>query len=45
MVNYADLDDEALIGKDFWDMVGGVSTYEEVSEIFRRLAKKKTRTC
>lgn len=40
-VNYMDLANEVLIGKEFWDMVGGKGTYEEVLSIYQEAGKEK----
>ncbi len=40
-VNYMDLEDEVLIGKEFWDLVGGEGTYEEVLEIYQEVGREK----
>lgn len=40
-VNYMDLANEVLIGKEFWDMVGGKGTYEEVLSIYQEVGKEK----
>lgn len=40
-VNYMDLEDEVLLGKEFWDLVGGVGTYEEVLEIYQEVGREK----
>ena len=36
-----DLEDEVLLGKEFWDLVGGVGTYEEVLEIYQEVGREK----
>ena len=41
ILNYMDLDNEILIGKEFWDMVGGKGTYEEVLSIYQEVGKEK----
>ena len=38
---FFDLDIESLIGKEFWDFIGGENTYEEIIEIFREVGEKK----
>ena len=40
-VNYMDLANEVLIGKEFWDIVGGKGTYEEVLSIYQEVGKEK----
>jgi len=41
VLNYMDLNNEVLIGKEFWDMVGGPGTYEEVLGIYQEVGKEK----
>jgi len=36
-----DLNEEVLIGKEFWDFLGGKNTYEEILKIFRSVGEKK----
>ncbi len=38
---FFNLDKEVLIGKEFWDFLGGEGTYEEILEIFREIGKRK----
>lgn len=40
-VNYMDIENEVLIGKEFWDMVGGAGTYEEILSIYQEVGKEK----
>jgi len=40
-VNYLDLKNQVVIGKEFWDIVGGAGTYETVLEIYREVGKEK----
>lgn len=40
-VNYLDLEDEVLIGKEFWDLVGGEGTYDEVLGIYQEVGREK----
>ena len=40
-LNYMDVENQILIGKEFWDLVGGEGTYEEVLEIYREVGRKK----
>ena len=40
-VNYMDLEDEVLIGKEFWELVGGTGTYEEVLAIYQEVGQEK----
>jgi len=41
VVNYMDLEDEVLLGKEFWDLVGGPGTYEEILEIYQEVGREK----
>lgn len=41
VLNYMDIDRQVLIGKEFWDLVGGTGTYSEVLEIYRTVGKEK----
>jgi hypothetical protein len=41
VVNYMDLEDEVLLGKEFWDLVGGHGTYEEILEIYQEVGREK----
>lgn len=40
-LNYMDLDNEVLIGKEFWDIIGGKGTYEEVLSIYQEVGREK----
>lgn len=40
-INYMDLANEVLIGKEFWDMIGGNGTYEEVLSIYQDVGTSK----
>lgn len=40
-MSYLDLDHQVLIGKEFWDLVGGPGSYEQVLEIYREVGKEK----
>lgn len=41
VLNYMDLKNEVLIGKEFWDMIGGKGTYEEILSIYQEVGKNK----
>ena len=41
VVNYMDLSNEVLIGKEFWDMIGGRGTYEEILSIYQEVGREK----
>ena len=38
---FFDVDKEVIIGKEFWDFLGGENTYEEILEIFRLVGERK----
>ena len=38
---FFNLEEEVLIGKEFWDFLGGEDTYEEILEIFRTIGERK----
>ncbi len=38
---YLDLEEGVLIGEEFWDLMGGVGTYENLLDIFREVGHKK----
>lgn len=40
-VNYMDMTNEVLIGKEFWDLIGGKGTYEEILNIYQEVGKEK----
>lgn len=40
-MNYLDFKNQVIIGKEFWELVGGPGTYEEVLEIYREVGKEK----
>ncbi len=39
--NYMDLENEVLIGKEFWDLVGGIGAYEEILAVYQEVGKEK----
>jgi hypothetical protein len=41
VLRYMDMENQILIGKEFWDLVGGEGTYEEVLEIYREVGREK----
>lgn len=41
ILNYMDLQNQILIGKEFWDFVGGPGTYEEVLSIYQEVGREK----
>jgi len=40
-LRYMDLTNQVLIGNEFWNLVGGSGTYEEVLEIYREIGREK----
>lgn len=40
-INYMDVKNQVRIGKEFWDMVGGLGTYEDVLSIYQTVGKEK----
>jgi len=40
-LNYMDIENQVLIGKEFWDLVGGNGAYEEVLAIYQEVGKEK----
>lgn len=40
-LNYMDIKNQVLIGREFWDLVGGKGTYDEVIEIYREVGREK----
>ncbi len=41
VINYMDLKDEVLLGKEFWDLVGDEGTYEEILKIYQEVGREK----
>lgn len=40
-LRYMDVDNQVLIGKEFWELVGGVGTYEVVLAIYEEVGREK----
>lgn len=40
-LGYMDIEKQVLIGKEFWDMVGGAGTYEDVLSIYQKVGTEK----
>ena len=40
-LNYLNFKNEVLIGDEFWNLVGGKGTYQQVLEIYREVGKQK----
>jgi hypothetical protein len=43
-LQYLDMQNEVLLGADFWELVGGEGTYEELLEIYREVGREKGKT-
>lgn len=41
VLNYMDLNNEVLVGKEFWELVGGKGTYDEILGIYQEVGKDK----
>lgn len=40
-MNYLDFKNQVLIGREFWELVGGPGAFEEVLDIYREVGKEK----
>ena len=40
-MSYMDLNNEVVIGKEFWKIIGSPGTYDEVLEFYREIGKEK----
>jgi hypothetical protein len=40
-LRYLDMQNEVLLGADFWTLIGGEGTYEELLEIYREVGREK----
>lgn len=40
-LRYMDINNQVLIGKEFWDFMGGPETYEEVLAVYREVGREK----
>jgi hypothetical protein len=40
-LGYLDFSNQVVIGREFWDLVGGKGTYEQLLEIYREVGKEK----
>lgn len=38
---YMDVQNQVLIGKEFWNLIGGNGTYEEILDIYREVGREK----
>ncbi len=43
-LQYLDMKNEVLLGDEFWEVVGGKGTYEELLEIYREVGREKTKS-
>lgn len=41
VLEYMDIKQEVLIGKEFWDKIGGKGTYEDLLQIYQEVGKEK----
>lgn len=41
-LNYLDMENQVILGKEFWDFVGGPGTNEEIIEIYREVGQIKS---
>lgn len=40
-LKYLDMQNQVILGKEFWDLIGGEGTYGEVLSIYREVGKEK----
>lgn len=40
-INYLDMENQVMLGKEFWDFLGGEGTNEEIIDIYREVGKVK----
>ena len=43
-LQYLDMKNEVLLGEEFWDLVGGKGTYNEILEVYQEVGQEKTKT-
>ena len=43
-LQYLDMKNEVLLAEEFWEVVGGKGTYEELLEIYREVGREKTKS-
>lgn len=41
VLNYMDINNQVLLGKEFWELVGGNGTYEEILRIYQEVGREK----
>ena len=42
-LQYLDMENEVLIGEEFWQIIGGKGTYEELLDIYREVGQEKSK--
>ncbi len=42
-LQYSDIQNEVLIGDEFWELIGGKGTFEELLEVYREVGREKTK--
>jgi hypothetical protein len=42
-LTYLDMQNEVLLGSEFWELVGGKGTYDELLDIYREVGREKTK--
>lgn len=42
-LQYLDMENEVLLGEEFWELIGGKGTFEELLEIYREVGQEKTK--
>ena len=40
-MRYLDMEQQVLIGEEFWDLIGGQGTYDELLDIYREVGREK----
>jgi hypothetical protein len=40
-ISYLDMRNQVVVGREFWDLVGGAGTYDEVLDIYREVGREK----
>jgi predicted Rossmann-fold nucleotide-binding protein len=43
-LQYLDMKNEVLLGDEFWEIIGGKGTFDELLEIYREVGRDKTKT-
>jgi hypothetical protein len=42
-LQYLDMENEVLLGNEFWEIIGGKGTYEELLDIYREVGREKSK--